>query len=59
MIEAVIAGPGLFIPTTMSESQLLTLSDDHVFSVSGTSVIDAPREEVWKVLLDFQNYGQW
>ena len=45
--------------TNMSESQLPPLSDDHVFSVSGTSLIDAPREEVWKVLLDFQTYGQW
>jgi len=43
----------------MSEFQLPPLSDDHVFSVSGTSLIDAPREKVWKVLLDFPTYGQW
>ncbi|KAI0317013.1 hypothetical protein OF83DRAFT_1263968 [Amylostereum chailletii] len=30
-----------------------------VFSVYASSVIDAPRDTVWKALLDFQSYGEW
>ncbi|KAJ3537485.1 hypothetical protein NMY22_g5573 [Coprinellus aureogranulatus] len=35
------------------------LLSDGVFAVSGSTVIDASREEVWKVLLDFGSYDKW
>jgi uncharacterized protein YndB with AHSA1/START domain len=32
---------------------------DGVFSVSATTVIDAPIEKVWGVLIDFPSYHEW
>ncbi|KII90105.1 hypothetical protein PLICRDRAFT_40307 [Plicaturopsis crispa FD-325 SS-3] len=32
---------------------------DGVFAVQATALIDAPREKVWSVLLDFPSYTEW
>ncbi|KAF7972271.1 hypothetical protein HWV62_18602 [Athelia sp. TMB] len=33
-------------------------SSSGVFSVSGSTVINAPRDEVWKILIDFPKYHE-
>ncbi|KAH6904489.1 hypothetical protein BKA70DRAFT_536621 [Coprinopsis sp. MPI-PUGE-AT-0042] len=34
-------------------------ASDGVFAVTGSSVIDAPRDKVWEILLDFDSYVEW
>ena len=41
--------------TTMSSSSK-TLA---VFTAGGTSTINAPREQVWAVMTDFDKYHEW
>ncbi|KAF8966894.1 hypothetical protein BDZ97DRAFT_1657011 [Flammula alnicola] len=43
----------------MSSSHLPPLSSDYVFSVSSSSLIDASRDKVWSILMDFPAYGEW
>ncbi|KAF8154106.1 hypothetical protein B0H34DRAFT_720351 [Crassisporium funariophilum] len=43
----------------MSTSHLPPLSSNGVFSVSSSSLIDAPREKVWSIMLDFPSYKEW
>jgi len=40
-------------------SNLPPLSTSGVFSVSASIIIDAPRDKVWNVLLDFPKYHEW
>ncbi|ETW78569.1 hypothetical protein HETIRDRAFT_243347, partial [Heterobasidion irregulare TC 32-1] len=40
-------------------SSLPPLVSGGVFSVSSSILIEASRERVWGVLLDFSSYGQW
>ncbi|KAK0216142.1 hypothetical protein IW262DRAFT_199880 [Armillaria fumosa] len=39
--------------------QLPPSSSDGVFTVSGSAIIDAPIETIWKNLLDFKGYKEW
>ncbi|KAK0189594.1 hypothetical protein F5146DRAFT_1051585 [Armillaria mellea] len=39
--------------------QLPPSSSNGVFAVSGSAIIDAPIEIVWKNLLDFEGYKEW
>ena|ERR1700722_15308968 len=40
-------------------SGLPPVVSDSVFAVSTSTIIDAPREKVWTVLMDFPSYNQW
>ncbi|RDB23643.1 hypothetical protein Hypma_009299 [Hypsizygus marmoreus] len=40
-------------------SNLPPLASDGVFSVSSSIIINAPRNKVWSVLLDFPSYKEW
>ena len=42
-----------------SSSRLPPLGSEHIFSVSSSSLIDAPREKVWEIMLDFESYKEW
>jgi len=35
------------------------LLSDHIFSVSSSILIDAPRDKVWSIILDFPSYKDW
>ncbi|TFK37700.1 hypothetical protein BDQ12DRAFT_685127 [Crucibulum laeve] len=43
----------------MSNSQLPPLASDGVLAVTGSSIIDAPRDKVWSILMDFKSYKEW
>ncbi|KAF8219088.1 hypothetical protein L208DRAFT_1418859 [Tricholoma matsutake] len=43
----------------MSSSSLPPLASSGVFSVSSSITIDAPREKVWSIILDFASYKEW
>ncbi|KAH9989895.1 hypothetical protein BJV74DRAFT_772932 [Russula compacta] len=45
----------------MSESDLplSELSTSSVFTIRSSIPIDAPKQKVWDVLLDFTSYGEW
>ncbi|KAJ7153546.1 hypothetical protein C8R43DRAFT_885558 [Mycena crocata] len=43
----------------MSGSGVPPLSSTGVFTVADSILIDAPREKVWQVLLDFGSYKEW
>ncbi|KAF8797601.1 hypothetical protein BYT27DRAFT_7204409 [Phlegmacium glaucopus] len=43
----------------MTSSHLPPLSSSGVFSVSSSSLIDAPLEKVWSIMLDFPSYNKW
>lgn len=34
-------------------------ASDGVLTVTASSIIDAPIEKVWEVLLDFSSYPEW
>ncbi|KZP12881.1 hypothetical protein FIBSPDRAFT_897872 [Athelia psychrophila] len=42
-----------------SSSNLPPKASDGVFAVSVSSVINAPRDKVWKILIDFPAYHEW
>ncbi|KAJ8583912.1 hypothetical protein M405DRAFT_747879 [Rhizopogon salebrosus TDB-379] len=42
-----------------STSHVPPLSSNGVFSVSASSLINAPREVVWEVLMDWKSYKEW
>lgn len=42
-----------------TSSNLPPPSSNGVFSVSASILIDAPREKVWQILLDFPKYREW
>lgn len=44
---------------SMTSSHLPPLSSAGVFSVSSSSLIDAPLEKVWSIMLDFSSYKKW
>ncbi|KAF9054158.1 hypothetical protein BJ165DRAFT_688685 [Panaeolus papilionaceus] len=35
------------------------LAESGVFAVTGSSLIDASREKIWDIMLDFPEYGKW
>ncbi|PPQ73804.1 hypothetical protein CVT24_007256 [Panaeolus cyanescens] len=35
------------------------LIESGVFAVSGSSLIDAPKEKIWDIMMNFPEYGQW
>lgn len=43
----------------MPESHLPPLGSDYVFSVSSSALIDAPRDKVWSIMMDFPSYTNW
>jgi hypothetical protein len=43
----------------MTSSHLPPLRSSGVFSVSASSLIDAPVERAWSILLDFPSYKKW
>ncbi|KAJ7756237.1 hypothetical protein B0H16DRAFT_1674773 [Mycena metata] len=43
----------------MATSAVPPLSSSGVFTTAGSILIDAPREKVWQVLLDFGSYKEW
>ncbi|KAJ6578884.1 hypothetical protein DFH09DRAFT_1148575 [Mycena vulgaris] len=43
----------------MSGSGIPPLSSSGVFTVADSILIDAPREKVWEILLDFGSYKEW
>ncbi|KAJ7456901.1 hypothetical protein FB451DRAFT_1275187 [Mycena latifolia] len=43
----------------MSGSGVPPLSSSGVFTVADSILIDAPREKVWEILLDFGSYKEW
>jgi hypothetical protein len=51
----------LAIPAIMSESDLprLGLTTNPVFTIRSSISIDAPKQKVWNVLLDFPSYREW
>ncbi|KAG6836980.1 hypothetical protein H0H93_016933 [Arthromyces matolae] len=40
-------------------TNLPPLAENGVFSVSSSISIDAPREKVWSIMLDFPSYKEW
>ncbi|KAG5637081.1 hypothetical protein H0H81_005813 [Sphagnurus paluster] len=42
-----------------SSSNLPPLTENGVFSVSSSIMIDAPIEKVWQIMLDFPSYKEW
>ncbi|KAI0672203.1 hypothetical protein C8Q78DRAFT_733942 [Trametes maxima] len=46
-------------PDDGAPSNLPPSSYNGTFTVNATSVINAPVEKVWDILLDFPNYGAW
>ncbi|KAJ3503009.1 hypothetical protein NLJ89_g8626 [Agrocybe chaxingu] len=42
-----------------NNTHLPPLGSDFVFTVSSSALIDAPREKVWSILLDFSSYKEW
>ncbi|KAG6857014.1 hypothetical protein H0H87_010686 [Tephrocybe sp. NHM501043] len=40
-------------------SNLPPLADTGVFFVSSSILIDAPRDKVWSIMLDFPSYKEW
>ncbi|KAF8901018.1 hypothetical protein CPB84DRAFT_1708650 [Gymnopilus junonius] len=43
----------------MSNSHLPPVLSEHVFHVHSSVLIDAPREKVWDILMDFSSYEKW
>ncbi|KAF9526005.1 hypothetical protein CPB83DRAFT_858490 [Crepidotus variabilis] len=43
----------------MAHAHLPPAGSDYVFSVTGSSLIDAPREKVWSILMDLPTYSEW
>ncbi|KIM41741.1 hypothetical protein M413DRAFT_18729 [Hebeloma cylindrosporum] len=39
-------------------SRLPPLAAEHIFSVSSSSLIDASRERVWSIMVDFESYKE-
>ncbi|KAJ7600415.1 hypothetical protein C8J56DRAFT_846949 [Mycena floridula] len=39
--------------------ELPPLAENAVFYVSASTIIEAPIEKVWNIMLDFQAYGEW
>ena len=48
-------------PVLMSESDLpdIGLTTSSVFTIRSSISIDAPKQKVWDVLLDFASYREW
>ncbi|KAF5314328.1 hypothetical protein D9619_011772 [Psilocybe cf. subviscida] len=44
---------------SMPSSNLPPLGSDYVFSVSSSALIDAPRDKIWSIMLDFPSYTNW
>lgn len=45
--------------STATTTGIPPLTKDGVFSVSASIVIDAPRDVVWDVLMDWKAYHEW
>ncbi|KAF8999776.1 hypothetical protein BDQ17DRAFT_1360355 [Cyathus striatus] len=43
----------------MTTTGLPPIADNGVFSVSASSLIDAPQDRVWSILTDFKSYSEW
>ena len=58
-----VAGPDTsqHSTTTMASSMLPPDASgyDFVFTVSGSALIDASRDKVWSILMDFSSYQEW
>ena len=48
-------------PVLMSESDLpdIGLTTSSVFTIRSSISIDAPKQKVWDVILDFASYREW
>jgi uncharacterized protein YndB with AHSA1/START domain len=40
-------------------AKLPPTASDGVLAVTGSSVIDAPIDTVWRILMDFPSYAEW
>jgi hypothetical protein len=43
----------------MTTAALPPNAADGVLAVTATTIIDAPIEKVWSILLDFPSYREW
>lgn len=59
ILSMVFAPPAAAKQSLMASTTHIPPLPAGVFSVGASSLIDAPIDKVWNILLDFQSYSEW